>query len=572
MKTSFLFAFFLSRPALLAAASLLTLAAGAAPVVPGASAGSSSGPAAVVQHEHSEFEATLLAPYAGDATSRAQPDARTFTLSFEYPGLAAPRVARWQLDLLAPSGRVVATWQGALTLTGQPLDVTVRWPGLVDGRPAAPGIYRVRMGASTGSGDAAEDVEQSWDIGVGAIPAPALPAFQPLPTGHTVQSPDAAPAPSALPYTVYYGNLHSQTGDSDGGAPLSECKGAQEPQSAPYGPAAAYPYARDRGLDFLMVSEHNHMYDGSDGTKSDADPAKAKRLYHAGLQTARDFSAANPGFLALYGLEWGVISKGGHLNIFNTDELLGWEQTAKGDLLADTATARGDYAALYTLMRQRGWVGQFNHPATGGQFVIDGKPLAYTADGDAAMALCEVMNSAAFSNRDDESETRRSNFEQACNKLLEAGYHVAFSSNQDNHCANWGASYSNRSAVLVPNGVPLTRASFLDALRARRVFATMDKHAQLVLTANGRLMGERFDNSGPLSLQVHYASDNGRRAASVALMQGVPGRNGTVTPFAKNPDTTFTPTPGPHFYYAKVTQDDGAILWSAPVWVDQHQP
>ena len=156
-------------------------------------------------------------------------------------------------------------------------------------------------------------------------------------------------------------------------------------------------------------------------------------------------------------------------------------------------------------MRQRGWTGQFNHPASTGQFVVNGTPLAYTADGDAVMALCEVVNSSAFSTSENEGETRRSNFEQACDKLLEAGYHVAFSSNQDNHCANWGASYSNRSAVLIPNGVALTRASFLDAVRARRVFATMDKDAQIVLTANGHLMGERFDNAGALRLQVAYA-------------------------------------------------------------------
>jgi hypothetical protein len=107
-------------------------------------------------------------------------------------------------------------------------------------------------------------------------------------------------------------------------------------------------------------------------------------------------------------------------------------------------------------------------------------------------------------------------FRAGLQRLLEAGYHVAFSSNQDNHCANWGASAANRSAVLLPQGVALTRASFLDALRARRVFATMDKDAQLVLTANGHLMGERFANSGPLRLQVHYASAGGRRAAAVA--------------------------------------------------------
>ncbi|WP_082577332.1 CehA/McbA family metallohydrolase [Massilia sp. Root1485] len=512
--------------------------------------------------EHNEFDATLLAPYHGDVR-----DARTFTLSFEYPGLQAGRKARrpvtWRLELVTPSGRRVAQWQGRLALGGTPRDVAVRWSGILAGRRPTPGIYRVRLHAASGS----ETADQAWDIAVGSVPAPALPAFSPLPTGRARMM--AMPAPGALPYTVYYGNLHSQTRDSDGGGPVDNCHGAQDPQTAPYGPDAAYPYARRHGLDFLMVSEHNHMYDGSDGTNLDADPAQAKALYRAGLKTARDYSDANPGFLALYGMEWGVIGNGGHLNIFDSDELLGWEKNGKGELLADTPTAKSDYAALYALMRQRGLTGQFNHPALTGQFTVNGTPLAYTPDGDAVMALCEVVNSSAFSVSENEGETRRSNFELACNKLLEAGYHVAFSSNQDNHCANWGASYSNRSAVLIPNGVPLTRASFLEAVRARRVFATMDKDAQVVLTANGHLMGERFDNTGALRLQVAYASATGRQAATVAIIEGVPGRNGDVSQLSDKADVTTAPAPGAHFYYAKVTQDDGKSLWSAPVWVTQ---
>jgi hypothetical protein len=543
-----------SRCVVLAAASFFHFAgAGAAPKAPV--------PAA---HEHQEFEATLDAPYHGEGRGL---DARTFRLSFDYPGLKGRRNVRWRLELLAPNGREAARWQGQASLSGRAVDVAVRWPGWLGSsvakRPPAPGVYRVRLRAAAGE----EEVEQSWDIAVGSVPAPALPAFAPLPGRHAALQ--AAPAAGALPFTVYYGNLHSQSSDSDGGAALDDCRGAQDPQTAPFGPDAAFPYAREHGLDMLMVSEHNHMFDGSDGTKLDADPAASKALYQAGLTTAREFNARHRDFLALYGLEWGVISNGGHLNIFNSDELLGWEKNGKGELLADTLSPRSDYGALYTLMRQRGWIGQFNHPSLKDQFKVGGVPLAYTADGDEAMALCEVMNTSAFSVNDKEGETRRSNFEAACNKLLEAGYHLAFSSNQDNHCANWGASYTNRTAVLVPNGTLLSRDSFVVALKARRVFATMDKASQIVLTANGRLMGERFDNRGPLQLSVQFANGAGRQPAAVAIMEGVPGRNGTVTQMAADATVSFTPAPGPHFYYAKLTQDDGKVLWSAPVWVQQ---
>jgi hypothetical protein len=93
----------------------------------------------------------------------------------------------------------------------------------------------------------------------------------------------------------------------------------------------------------------------------------------------------------------------------------------------------------------------------------------------------------------------------------------------------------------------------------------------LILSANGQLMGARFDNSGPLTLSVQYASRSGHAAADLVIMEGVPGRHGTVQPLpqAHGADTTLTPAPGPHFYYAKVTQNDGRMLWSAPIWVAQ---
>ena len=31
--------------------------------------------------------------------------------------------------------------------------------------------------------------------------------------------------------------------------------------------------------------------------------------------------------------------------------------------------------------------------------------------------------------------------------------------------------------------------------------------------------------------------------------------------------TTRSPEPGPHYYFVKLTQADGNVLWSAPVWV-----
>ena len=549
--------------------------------------------------DHREFDAMLHAPYRADANARTGDGARTFTLNFEYPGVEREQTIGWRLELISPTGAVVQRWYGIEPLLMGPVTVAVPWAGRARNAALPDGIYQVRLAASAGDTaglqrqattsqtvDAmlkhprAELSEQTWSIQVGVVAAPAMPKFLPLPTGASTAKaataarsggvrPQSASTTGGLPYTVYFGNLHSQTNHSDGGGALPGCSSAQAPQSGSGAPADAYQYATNHGLDFLMTSEHNHLFDGSTGTNTAANPATAHNLYQSGVTAASSFNSGHQNFLALYGMEWGVISNGGHLNIFGSTELFGWEYNASNQLIGDTYTAKGDYASLYTLMRQRNLVGQFNHPATSAQFNAGGVDLGYTIDGDAVMATCEVLNSSAFSSNTTETETGQSNYEAACNKFLEAGYHVAFSTDQDNHCSNWGASYTNRTGVLLPSGTTLNQANFLDALRARRVFATMDKNSQLVLTANGHVMGEHFANSGALNLLTNFASSTGRTAATVAIYAGVPGRNGTVTQLSSSASTSITPATGEHFYYAKLTQDDGKILWSAPVWVSQ---
>ncbi|MGK5063314.1 CehA/McbA family metallohydrolase [Janthinobacterium sp. LB3P112] len=537
----------------------------------------SNSAAAQEAKEHSELDAAVVAPFHA-ARGAQTTQARTFIVRLAYPDAGRTHAVRWTLTLSGPGpqGAVLRRWSGAEQVGTKGKSIALPWDGRADAdarerRVLAPdGLYQLRLLAVADADTPQEaQVEQQWHIQVqrGASTAPTLPAFQ---AGlQQLASVDGQPG-----YRIVYANLHSQTRHSDGGAALDACHGAQEPQTAPFGPIDAYKYAQQQGLDALLTSEHNHMYDGSDGTNSAATPAEATALYQTGLAEAAAYSAAHPGFLALYGMEWGVINKGGHVNILNSELLLGWERNALDQLLADVETPKGDYAGLYALMRERGWIGQFNHPAQTGQFLVNGQPLGYTQDGDAAMVLCEVMNTSAFSTNDQETETRRSNYETACNRALAAGYHVAFSSNQDNHCANWGAAYGNRTAVLVASpaaGMPVSRDSFFEALRARRVFATMDKHAQLLLTANGKLMGERFENRGPLHLAIHFSNSAGRQAAAIVIFHGVPGSNGSVTQVSDQAEIAVTPAPGPHFYYARLTQDDGNIVWSAPVWVTQLQ-
>ena len=546
--------------------------------------------------DHHEFEAALEVPFQAAGV-------RPIILHFGYPGATVGTPVAWEISLLDRGGHLVRQWNGSTIMHAPNAQARVMWDGYgVSRRALVPGYYTVRLRSIALDEDNAQRLgtgltihalalaavrapkqieQQSYDVVVGQMVAPAMPSFHAL-SMHRPDNQQANPAlaspslqssqaltASGLPYTIYYGNLHSQTNHSDGGGVLSSCTGAQPPQSGAYGPSDAYQYAMNRGLDMLMASEHNHMFDGSTGTNASANPTTAHNLFASGLQAASSFTAAHPGFLALYGQEWGVISNGGHLNIFNADGLIEWEKNSSGQLIGDYEIAKGDYGSLYTLMNAHGWVGQFNHPATSGQFNVNSTDFGYTADGDQVMVLAEVMNSSAFSTNTTETETSHSHYEAAFNTILARGFHVAPSSDQDNHCANWGASFTNRTGVLIPDGTALSLNAFVNALRARRVFATEDKAAQIVLTANGHVMGERFSNSGPLTLTVNFASSTGQSVQRVQVFEGVPGSSGTVASLSETATTTVTPSTGEHFYYAKITEGNGLMLWSAPVWVTQ---
>ncbi|WP_240623927.1 Ig-like domain-containing protein [Ahniella affigens] len=543
----------------------------------------SAGSASAVSLDHHEFEASIYAPFRGVSN-----EARDFKLYFSYMDAADPSTVAWKVEILNRDGsNVLRQFVGEERLFQKQIEVNVPWNGR-DGadKALASGFYKVRMTASSGDptthkglGDSlAKRVDaalakadhahvQEWEIHIGTPPKIAMPDFRALPTSSTADK--ATGATGSLPYTIYYGNLHGQSNDSDGGGNVSTCSSSQSAQSGQFGPTDAWTYADSRGLDFLLESEHNHYFDGSSGTNTGASPTTAINRYAAGVAGKTTYSNNNPGFVALYGMEWGVISNGGHLNIVNADKLAAWEYNSSNQLLGDIFVAKNDYASLYTTMRARGWIGQFNHPDTSDQFKIGTTVFGYHVDGEEVMVAAEILNTSAFSNNTTETETGRSTYEGAFNKFLENGFRVAPTTNQDNHCANWGASWTNRTGILIPTGTSFTQTALVDAMKARRVFASSDKNSQIILTANGNVMGSKFNNSGALNLVVLYANSAGRSVSSVQIYEGVPRRGGTVTLASSSANFTTTPSTGDHFYYAKITQDDGKVLWSAPVWVTQ---
>jgi hypothetical protein len=212
-----------------------------------------------------------------------------------------------------------------------------------------------------------------------------------------------------------------------------------------------------------------------------------------------------------------------------------------------------DPAEFYKAAADAGVVLKFNHPGDGSQ-THDG--LAYSEVGDKAVQLMEVRG---------EKE------EQAFIRALNNGWHIAPDGSDDTHSPNWG-NVKSWTGILAPG---LSKRNILDALKNRRCFSTQDRNCELRFSINFAPMGTIIQEpeEGMLAEGI-YVSDpeHGDTIAKVELFKdGKVFRNYGDGQGDRSENTSvegsFTATPGKHYFFVKVTQTDGNLLWSAPIWV-----
>jgi predicted metal-dependent phosphoesterase TrpH len=325
----------------------------------------------------------------------------------------------------------------------------------------------------------------------------------------------------------FYGNLHAHTSYSDGKST----------------PDSAFAYARDMAqLQVEALTEHNNYTDKS------ITPAQ-----YQNLRLVADTFTIDGQYVALAGQEIGIWSSNGfgHINIFEAPELLAY---IPGNLL-------GTYQAIIDM----GYPAMFNHPTPGPYNCPNFANLHYYPDYSQAMYLLEVMNSDY-------------NYENAYLLALNNGWQVGASANQDNHDHNWGNA-ANSSGRILLTGIwadTLTKASVLEALQARRTFATMVYPAtdrmEVSLKSEEHWQGEHFITSNSsISFQIKASAIAVNFKKIYLYTDGV----ATDSLSLNNRDTLWNLDKevkwGKHYFFVKAVQADNDLAWTSPLFIDVMQ-
>jgi 2',3'-cyclic-nucleotide 2'-phosphodiesterase (5'-nucleotidase family)/DNA/RNA endonuclease YhcR with UshA esterase domain len=330
----------------------------------------------------------------------------------------------------------------------------------------------------------------------------------------------------------YYGVPHSHTSFSDG-------QGT---------PADAYQHALEKGLDFLVVTDHSNWLEGDQYNEVTKEflPKSGSEWTRTG-EMAEAFNQQHLGqFLALRGFEM-TSSDWGHINVYNTDKYV----EAKS-----TMTALAEFYKW--LEKQPDAVACFNHPNWPSDSFNN---LAYVPEVDRIINLIEVGNGAP--------PYSYSRAEEWYYRALDNGWRVGAVNAQDNHSWNWGDP-DNLTVVVADQ---LTKDEFIEALRERRVYSTESRTLELTVKANGYWMGSVLDpqdlQGGTLNFEI-TARDSGQPIDKLELVTNggkviasQPGNGRTSVSW--NPSVEVGT--GSHWYVVKVYHTTGKLGFSSPIFV-----
>ena len=358
-------------------------------------------------------------------------------------------------------------------------------------------------------------------------------------------------------YQLYFGQLHSHTQYSDGAGSLD----------------AALDYVKNlpesANVQFVAFTDHSNYFDTTgaanpEGALYDMSLASAssQETWNSYRSSVAAFNEANAGSLvALAGFEMTWSGGPGHINTFNTPGIVSRNNS--------TLNNKTDYAgmrAYYALLSQQEGadsLSQFNHP--GNTFGTFGDFAFWDPVIDSRMYMVEAGNG--------EGQIGAGGYYPSYEyytMALDKGWHLAPTNNQDNHKGRWGNANDARDVILTDD---FSEQGIYDALRAMRVYATEDKNLEIGYTVNGMLLGSSLTEV-PEKLNIHVTVNDPDASDSISKVEVIVNSGKTAYTWddpavLATGDLSVTLDPDYSYYYIRVTQGDGDLAVTAPVWVGE---
>ena len=354
----------------------------------------------------------------------------------------------------------------------------------------------------------------------------------------------------------YFGQLHSHTQYSDGAGSLESALDYVKklPDSA--------------NVDFVAFTDHSNYFDKSGAANPEGalyDMTKATEYSQETWKAYKDavaaFNTENAGsMVAIAGFEMTWSGGPGHINTFNTPGIVSRNNTTLNNKTKDAGLQ-----AYYKLLSQTEGVdsiSQFNHPGTTfGNFIDFGY---WDAVVDTRMYMVEVGNG--------EGQIGAGGYYPSYEQYimaLDKGWHVAPTNNQDNHKGRWGNANDARDVILTDD---FSESGIYAALRARRMYATEDKNLELDYTVNGNMMGSIIDVPEKLNFEISFNDPD--RTDSIAKVELVVNSGKVAYTWDSAADLTkgsvsVELAPEYTYYFVRVTEADGDLAVTAPVWVGE---
>ena len=358
-------------------------------------------------------------------------------------------------------------------------------------------------------------------------------------------------------YQLYFGQLHSHTQYSDGAGSLESALSYVKnlPDSA--------------NVQFVAFTDHSNYFDKSgaanpEGALYDMSLATpySQETWNSYRSAVAAFNKANAGSLvALAGFEMTWSGGPGHINTFNTPGIVSRNNTTLNNK-TDYAGMRAYYAML---SQQEGAdsLSQFNHP--GNTFGTFGDFAFWDPVIDSRMYMVEAGNG--------EGQIGAGGYYPSYEyytMALDKGWHLAPTNNQDNHKGRWGNANDARDVILTDD---FSEEGIYDALRAMRMYATEDKNLEIGYTVNGMLLGSSLTEV-PEKLNIHVTVNDPDASDSISKVEVIVNSGKTAYTWddpavLATGDLSVTLDPDYSYYYIRVTQGDGDLAVTAPVWVGE---